>query len=135
MTAPDPADVDAYLAGELLAPDPALEAALAANAAGGLPAIDVAPTQGKLLNLIARIARARTILEIGTLGGYSTICLDGALPTDGRLVTCEYEPKHAEIARTNLDRVGVGARVDIPGPRPLTRRLVRRCGSPDSRSV
>ncbi|MER6795759.1 O-methyltransferase, partial [Amycolatopsis mediterranei] len=76
--------------------------------AAGLPHIAVAPNQGKLLNLLARLAGARTILEIGTLGGYSTIWLARALPAGGKLVTCEYEPKHAEVAKANLARAGFG---------------------------
>jgi predicted O-methyltransferase YrrM len=102
------AEVDDYLAGALLAPDPVLDDALAGSAAAGLPSIAVAPNQGKLLHLLARLAGARTILEIGTLGGYSTIWLARALPPGGKLVTCEYEPKHAEVARANLARAGFG---------------------------
>jgi predicted O-methyltransferase YrrM len=101
-------EVDDYLAGALLAPDPVLDAALADADAAGLPQIAVAPNQGKLLNLLARLAGARTILEIGTLGGYSTIWLARALPAGGKLVTCEYEPKHAEVAKANLARAGFG---------------------------
>jgi len=107
------AEVDDYLAAALLPPDPVLDEALAANAQGGLPAIDVAPTQGRFLHLLARIAGARRILEIGTLGGYSTIWLARALPPDGTVVTCEYFPAHAEVARANLDRAGVGERVEV----------------------
>jgi predicted O-methyltransferase YrrM len=102
------AEVDDYLSGALLAPDPVLDDALADSAAAGLPSIAVAPNQGKLLHLLARLAGARTILEIGTLGGYSTIWLARALPPGGKLVTCEYEPKHAEVARANLARAGFG---------------------------
>jgi predicted O-methyltransferase YrrM len=102
------AEVDDYLNGALLAPDPALDDALADSAAAGLPSIAVAPNQGKLLNLLARLAGARTILEIGTLGGYSTIWLARALPPGGKLVTCEYDPKHAEVAKANLARAGFG---------------------------
>ncbi|ADJ43634.1 O-methyltransferase family protein [Amycolatopsis mediterranei S699] len=101
-------EVDDYLAGALLAPDPVLDTALADADAAGLPHIAVAPNQGKLLNLLARLAGARTILEIGTLGGYSTIWLARALPAGGKLVTCEYEPKHAEVAKANLARAGFG---------------------------
>ncbi|WP_206787269.1 O-methyltransferase [Amycolatopsis sp. MtRt-6] len=100
--------VDDYLAGALLAPDPVLDAASADADAAGLPHIAVAPNQGKLLHLLARLAGARTILEIGTLGGYSTIWLARALPAGGKLVTCEYEPKHAEVAKANLARAGFG---------------------------
>ncbi|HEY3465245.1 MAG TPA: O-methyltransferase [Amycolatopsis sp.] len=102
------AEVDDYLTGALLAPDPVLDEALADSAAAGLPSIAVAPNQGKLLNLLARLAGAKTILEIGTLGGYSTIWLARALPPGGKLVTCEYEPKHAEVAKANLARAGFG---------------------------
>jgi len=105
--------VDAYLVDALLAPDPALDAALERSREAGLPEIAVAPNQGKLLHLLARIAGARRILEVGTLGGYSTIWLARALPADGHLVTLELDPKHAEVARSNLDAAGVGDRVDI----------------------
>ncbi|MBB4685416.1 O-methyltransferase [Amycolatopsis jiangsuensis] len=100
--------VEHYVDEALLAADPVLDAALADSAAAGLPPIAVSPSQGKLLNLLAVTAGARSILEIGTLGGYSTIWLARALPSGGRLVTCEYEPKHAEVARANLDRAGFG---------------------------
>ncbi|WP_437986488.1 O-methyltransferase [Sorangium sp. So ce117] len=99
--------VDRYLTDLLVPSDAALDAALAASAAAGLPAINVAPNQGKLLHLLARIRGARAILEIGTLGGYSTIWLARALPAGGHLITLESEPKHAEVARTNLDRAGL----------------------------
>lgn len=113
--APDPrwADVDAYAADLLLGPDKALAAALAANAAGGLPDVDVSPAQGRMLHLLARMAGARRILEVGTLGGYSTIELARALPTDGRLVTLELEPHHAEVARRNILRAGLWDKVDV----------------------
>ncbi|MEV0072493.1 MULTISPECIES: O-methyltransferase [unclassified Amycolatopsis] len=100
--------VDDYLAEALLPADPVLDATLAESGAAGLPAIAVSPTQGKLLNLLALTAGARSILEIGTLGGYSTIWLARALPPGGTLVTCEYDPKHAAVARANLDRAGFG---------------------------
>jgi len=105
--------VDAYIAGKLLGDDPALDAALAANAAGGLPAIDVSAVQGKFLYLLALASGARRILEVGTLGGYSTIWLARALADDGRLVTLELEPRHAAVARGNVDRAGLGDRIDI----------------------
>jgi predicted O-methyltransferase YrrM len=107
------ASVDRYLKGALLRSDPVLDAALHANAAAGLPAIDVAPNQGKLLNLLAQMLGARTILEIGTLGGYSTIWLARALPAGGKLTTLEADPKHAEIARSNLARAGLADVVDV----------------------
>lgn len=109
----DPAAVDAWIEAKLLGADPALFAALAANEAGGLPAIDVAPVQGKLLHLLARMAAARRILEIGTLGGYSTIWLARALPPDGRLVTLELDPHHAAVAQANLAQAGVAAQCEI----------------------
>ena len=110
---PDATAVDAYIVERLLAPDAALDAALAANAAAGLPPIDVSPAQGKLLHLLARMAGARRILEVGTLGGYSTIWLARALPAGGRLVTCEIDPHHAATARANLARAGVGDRAEV----------------------
>lgn len=105
--------VDTYIADRLLGDDPALSAALAANAAGGLPDIDVSPAQGRMLHLFARMARARRILEIGTLGGYSTIELARALPADGKLISLEIEPHHADVARSNVAKAGLSDRVDI----------------------
>ncbi len=105
--------VDRYLSDLLLPPDGALEAALEGTDAAGLPAIQVAANQGKLLHLLARLQGARTILEIGTLGGYSTIWLARALPPDGRLITLELDPKHAEVARANIARAGLGGRVEV----------------------
>ncbi len=106
-------EVDDYFAEVLVPSDPALDAALHASEEAGLPSIAVAPNQGKLLNLLARMIGARSILEIGTLGGYSTIWLARALPPQGRLVTLEFDPKHAEVARGNVDAAGLGALVDI----------------------
>jgi predicted O-methyltransferase YrrM len=100
------AAVDRYVTALLVPPDPVLEAALDANAAAGLPAHDVSPAQGRLLELLARMCGARRILEVGTLGGYSTIWLARALPPGGRLVTLELEARHAEVARANLARAG-----------------------------
>ena len=105
--------IDDHLTTTLLPDDPTLDAALADSEAGGLPAIQVAANQGKLLSLLVRISRARRVLEIGTLGGYSTIWLARGLPTDGQLVTLELDEHHAEVARANVDRAGVGAMVDI----------------------
>jgi len=105
--------VDAYLTSAVVKPDSALEAAMIANAAAGLPPIDVSAPQGKLLTLVARIAGARTALEIGTLGGYSTICIARALPADGRMVTLEANRKHADVARVNIARAGLGDRVEV----------------------
>ena len=105
--------VDAYLVGSLIAPDAALSDALEASAAGGLPAINVAPNQGKLLQLMARMCGARRILEIGTLGGYSTIWLARALPPGGKMVTLEVAAKHAKVAAANIGRAGLAAVVDV----------------------
>jgi len=107
------ASIDQYFARALLPPDPALDATIASNAQAGLPAIDVSPTQGKFLHLLAMIQGARRILEFGTLGGYSTIWLARALPEGGLLVTLEADPKHAEVARQNLERAGVAGKVHI----------------------
>jgi predicted O-methyltransferase YrrM len=110
-------DVDTYLAGLLVGPDPALDAALEANAAAALPAIDVPAMLGKLLHLLARATGARRILEVGTLGGYSTIWLARALPPDGRVVTLEVDPRHARVARDNLALAGLDGLVDlVEGP-------------------
>ena len=106
-------EVDRYLAATLLEADPALEAALSVSDAAGLPAICVTPNQGKLLQLLARVLGARRILEIGTLGGYSTIWLARALPPDGRLITLEADQWHAAVARENLKRAGVADRVEL----------------------
>lgn len=106
-------EVDDYIADHLLPVDEALDAVLRNNEAQGLPPIDVSAAQGKMLNLIARMAGARRILEIGTLGGYSTIWLARALPDDGRLVTLELENDHARIASENLERARVSDKVEI----------------------
>jgi predicted O-methyltransferase YrrM len=122
---PDPrwAEVDAYIADRLLGRDDALAATLAANAAAGLPDIDVSPAQGRMLHLLARMANARRILEVGTLGGYSTIELARALPADGKLVTLEIDPHHAEVARANLAHAGLAERVEVlVGPAAETLR-------------
>jgi predicted O-methyltransferase YrrM len=105
--------VDRYFTDLLVPPDPALAAALEASAAAGLPAIHVSPLQGKLLFLLARAQGARTILEIGALGGYSTIWLARALPAGGRLITLESDSHHAEIARANIARAGLGDLVEL----------------------
>ena len=105
--------VDRYVTEMLVPPDAALEAALEASDAAGLPRIAVAPNQGKLLQLLARARGARRILEIGTLGGYSTIWLARALPPGGRLITLEVEPKHAEVARANIARAGLASVIDV----------------------
>jgi predicted O-methyltransferase YrrM len=105
--------VDRYLTDLLVPADPALEAALRDSAAAGLPAINVSPNQGKLLHLLARLQGARTALEIGTLGGYSTIWLARALPAGGRLVTLEADARHAEVARGNIARAGLADVVEL----------------------
>jgi len=105
--------VDEYLVKTFSLSDAALDETLARSAAAQLPPINVAPNQGKLLELLAKMQRSRRILEIGTLGGYSTIWLARALPSDGRLVTLELEPMHAEVARKNIDGAGLGPLVDI----------------------
>lgn len=105
--------VDDYFAGVLTGKDAALEGALRSSDEAGLPAISVSPNQGKLLYLLARAAGARSILEVGTLGGYSAIWLARALPKDGRLVTLEIDPKHADVARRNLAAAGLQALVDV----------------------
>ena len=109
----DWAAVDDYIAEKLLREDAAFDDVLAANAAAGLPAIDVSPAQGKLLHLLAKAIGARRILEVGTLGGYSTIWLAHALPADGKLVTLEVDSHHAQVARDNLDRAGVADKVEV----------------------
>jgi predicted O-methyltransferase YrrM len=105
--------VDRYLTETLVGHDPDLAEAVAAQHEAGLPAIEVAPVSGKLLHLLVRISGARRVLEVGTLGAYSTIWMARGVPEDGAVVTIEAEAANAEIARANLDRAGVGAKVDI----------------------
>lgn len=105
--------VDDYLNDLIVHPDDALSAALEASRAAGLPEIAVSAPQGKLLNLLARTMGARRILEIGTLGGYSAIWLARSLPAGGRLITLEYSPKHAEVARANLARAGLAEVAEV----------------------
>jgi predicted O-methyltransferase YrrM len=105
--------VDRYFVEQLLPDDPALAAALEASAAAGLPAISVSPNQGMLLQLLARAIGAQRILEIGTLGGYSTIWLARALPADGRLISLEADAKHADVARANLARAGLDGIAEV----------------------
>lgn len=105
--------VDDYIGGLLLPADPVLDAALQASAEAGLPAIQVSAAQGKLLSVLAGAVGAKTILEIGTLGGYSTIWLARALPPDGRLISLEVNPTHAEVARANLARAGVDGIAEV----------------------
>lgn len=106
-------EVDQYLTEQLVPADPVLEAALAAGDAAGLPPINVAPNQGKLLHLLARMRGARRILEVGTLAGYSTIWLARALPEDGELISLEIDPRHAEVARANLAGAGLADRARV----------------------
>lgn len=110
---PNWAAVDDYIADRLLGDTPVLSATLAANAAGGLPDIDVSPAQGRMLHLFARMTGAQRILEVGTLGGYSTIELARALPDGGHLVTLEIDPHHAAVARENIARAGLADRVEV----------------------
>ncbi len=110
---PTPADVDDFLDDTVLEDDPVLSAALEASDAAGLPKIAVSPQQGKFLSLLAAATGARRILEIGTLGGFSTIWLARGAGPDGRVTTLEYEPKHAEVARANIERAGLGDRVEV----------------------
>jgi predicted O-methyltransferase YrrM len=105
--------VDRYISDLLVPDDPALEAALRESAAAGLPEIHVSRNQGKMLQILAQSHGARRILEIGTLGGYSTIWLARALPTGGRLVSLEYEAKHAEVAARNIERAGFSDAVEV----------------------
>jgi predicted O-methyltransferase YrrM len=105
--------VDRYIVESLIPRDPVLDEVLQANTAAGLPTIDVAPNQGKLLHLLARIQGSKRILEIGTLGGYSTIWLARALPSNGKLVTLEAEAKHAEVAKANIERAGLSSIVEL----------------------
>jgi predicted O-methyltransferase YrrM len=105
--------VDDYISRVLIKPDKALENALKESVAKGLPEISVTPNQGKLLELFSRLCGARKILEIGTLGGYSTIWLARAVPSDGCVVSLEVDPHHAEVARSNIDRAGLSRLVEI----------------------
>lgn len=110
---PTPNDVDAFLDSTVVGDDPSLTAALEASNAAGLPPIAVSMQQGKFLSLLAGATGARRILEVGTLGGFSTIWLARGAGPHGRVVTLEYEPKHAEVARGNLERAGVADRVEV----------------------
>jgi predicted O-methyltransferase YrrM len=124
------AEVDRYF-GQLLAPpDAQLDAALAATHAAGLPPIEVSPLLGKFLQIMVQVTQARRVLEIGTLGGYSTIWMARALPPDGRLVSLEYDPKHAEVAHGNLHLAGLLDRVEIRvGPALGSLPLVEASGA------
>jgi predicted O-methyltransferase YrrM len=105
--------VDDYINDQLIPPDSALEFTRQAATAAGLPDIAVTPSQGKLLHLLARSQNARNILEIGTLAAYSTIWLARALPADGRLITLEFDPKHAKVARANIAHAGLSSKIDL----------------------
>ena len=105
--------VESYICEKLVPQDSALDAALESSTSAGLPPINVSPNMGKLLHLLAQTVAARRILEIGTLGGYSTIWLARALPAGGRLITLEFDPQHAEIARANIARAGLSEVVEI----------------------
>jgi predicted O-methyltransferase YrrM len=123
--------VDEYIESMLVPSDAALDAALKASTEAGLPAIQVSPTQGKLLQILARTMGARRILEIGTLGAYSTIWLARALPPDGRLITLEANPKHAEVARSNIARAGLADVVELrlgPAIETLPKVAADGCG-------
>lgn len=110
---PTPQDVDDFLNDTVIGDDPALSAAVEASDAAGLPQIAVSAQQGKFLSLLAGAIQARRILEIGTLGGFSTIWLARGAGPQGRVVTLEYEPRHAEVARANVERAGVADRVEV----------------------
>jgi len=123
-------DVDDYLVSLLTDLDPSLDEALADSAAAGPPHINVAPNQGKLLELLAKVNRSRRILEVGTLGGYSTIWLARALPVDGTLITLELEAHHAQVAQVNIDRAGFSRLVEIrtgPAARSLRDLISEGC--------
>ncbi len=123
-------EVDRYFGDQLAPSDQALDAALKTNEEEGLPAIDVTWFLGKFLDLLVRIARARRVLEIGTLGGYSTIWMARALPESGQIVSLELDPHHAEVARTNLRKAGVLDKVDLRvgrAKRKPCRSGCRRC--------
>ena len=131
MTTDQWTTVDEYFEEKLLAADPVLDEVLRSSAAAGLPNIQVSPTQGKLLYLLAKAQGARKVLEVGALGGYSTIWLARALPTDGRVVTLEVSTKHAEVARANIRRAGLQDRVEIrlgPALETLPKLLAEKRG-------
>jgi predicted O-methyltransferase YrrM len=111
--------VDEYLGEKLLGSDRTLDSTLAASDAAALPAIAVSPLQGRLLELIARSIGASKVLEIGTLGGYSTICLGRAVAPDGRVVSLEFEPRHAQVARSSIDAAGLSGVVEVRVGRAL----------------
>jgi predicted O-methyltransferase YrrM len=119
MSQPQWTAVERFITEHLVRPDLVLDAVLADSAAAGLPNISVSPNQGKFLMLLARLVGARKILEIGTLAGYSTIWLARALPEGGRLITLEYDPQHAQIARQNFARAGLVHMIELREGRAL----------------
>ncbi|MBV9750046.1 MAG: O-methyltransferase [Acetobacteraceae bacterium] len=130
MERPDPrwTAVDTYIADRLLGDEPALSGALHANAAAGLPDIDVSPAQGRMLHLFVRMTGAKRVLEVGTLGGYSAVELARALAANGRLTTLEIDPHHAAIAQENIARAGLADRVEVlVGPAAETLKTLTGC--------
>jgi predicted O-methyltransferase YrrM len=113
VTEPGWVDVERYLTYVVVHPEPAHQRAVASATEAGMPAIEVAPNAGKLLRMLVQMSGARRVLEIGTLAGFSSMWMAQGLPDDGRIVTCEYLRKHADVARANLDAAGVGHKVDI----------------------
>jgi caffeoyl-CoA O-methyltransferase len=121
--------IDGYIESLFVEDDPVLAQALTDAAAAGLPQIQVSPSQGKALYLLARLCQARRVLEIGTLGGYSTTWLARAVPETGTVITLEIDQKHAAVARKNLDRAGIGSRVTIevgPAAETMQRMIEQR---------
>ena len=122
-------EVDEYFVERLIPSDDVLDAALADSTAEGLPAISVTPTQGKFLALLVKLVSARRILEIGTLGGYSTIWMARAIPKSGRIISLEIDEHHAEVARSNVERAGLAKQVEIrvaPATESLARLIAKR---------
>jgi len=113
VTDPRWGQTEDWINGHLIPDDDALRAAMELSGEGGLPSIQVEPNMGKLLNLLARMVGAQRILEVGTLGGYSTIWMARALPDDGKLITLEYDPQYAAVAEKNIGAAGLGDRVDV----------------------
>ena len=126
------ASIDAYVEGLFAPPDPVLDNALRRSREAGLPEIQIPPSEGKLLQLLAGISGARRILEIGTLGGYSTIHLARALPADGRLISLELDERHARVARENIAEAGFSVKVEVRvgDARELLSAMVEEGGQP-----